>query len=199
MPVIGLMVFDDFDFTRLNADGTLFDVVLHEMGHVLGIGTLWRSKNLVENPIFPGPNPDNTPLFTGSNAKIGYAAISSIDSGSNIPVEDGKDGQEVIFNTGNGEGQGSVDVHWKKSVFRNELMTYSISPFDSNHPLSLMTIRSLEDVGYTVDISQADPFTNCCGSEARGSQKDTNDNYHGLTEDVPTDIHISTVKSSQIG
>lgn len=76
-------------------------------------------------------------------------------------------------------------------------MTYSISPFDSNHPLSLMTIRSLEDVGYTVDVSQADPFTNCCGYEVRSSQMDANDNHNDLTEDIPVDINISVVKSSQ--
>jgi CBS domain-containing protein len=37
----GLMEFDEFDLNALVAEGLLTDVIVHEMGHVLGIGTLW--------------------------------------------------------------------------------------------------------------------------------------------------------------
>eukprot|EP00752_Nemacystus_decipiens_P014212 g12641.t1 len=37
----GFMRFDIDDVERLETDGTLFGIVLHEMGHVIGIGTLW--------------------------------------------------------------------------------------------------------------------------------------------------------------
>ena len=35
------MQFDVADMAKLISNGTLQSVVLHEMGHVLGIGTLW--------------------------------------------------------------------------------------------------------------------------------------------------------------
>jgi hypothetical protein len=41
LPRIGLMTFDKSDLQRMLDDGRLGRVVMHEMGHVLGIGTLW--------------------------------------------------------------------------------------------------------------------------------------------------------------
>src|SRR5262249_58958527 len=38
LPYHGTMTFDSADLASLEANGELFDVVLHEMGHVLGIG-----------------------------------------------------------------------------------------------------------------------------------------------------------------
>jgi len=40
----GIMSFDTADLARMQADGTLNDVITHEMGHVLGIGTIWERK-----------------------------------------------------------------------------------------------------------------------------------------------------------
>ncbi len=63
--------------------------------------------------------------------------------GNKVPVE-------------NQEGPGSQDGHWRESVFGDEIM----SPFVSGsvEPLSAITIQSLADSGYAVDISQADPY-----------------------------------------
>ena len=36
------MSFDTDDLSRMEQDGSLIDVIIHEMGHVLGIGTLWE-------------------------------------------------------------------------------------------------------------------------------------------------------------
>ena len=36
--VSGSMKFDTADVSRLETEGTLYDAVLHEMGHVIGIG-----------------------------------------------------------------------------------------------------------------------------------------------------------------
>jgi hypothetical protein len=53
----GIMSFDTADLAKMNAAGTLNDVITHEMGHVLGIGTLWEQKDLLNgaggsNPTF---------------------------------------------------------------------------------------------------------------------------------------------------
>jgi hypothetical protein len=58
---------------------------------------------------------------------------------------------------GSAGGDGTVNSHWRESVFGNELMTGFINA--GKNPLSIMTIRSLEDLGYVVDTTAADPFT----------------------------------------
>jgi hypothetical protein len=108
------------------------------MGHVLGIGTIWTDKGLLL-----GAGTSN-PRFTGANAVAAYNQIFGTTSTS-VPVE------------GNNSPVGSRDSHWRESVFGTELMTpYIAGPID---PLSAVTIASLADLGYTVDMSQADPFT----------------------------------------
>jgi hypothetical protein len=59
-----------------------------------------------------------------------------------------------VENTG---GTGTADGHWRETVFRSELMTGWIS-VGSAAPMSRTTISSLGDIGYSVDVSQADPF-----------------------------------------
>src|SRR5499426_669818 len=44
IPAKGTMQFDTADLAEMDADGTLNDVITHEMGHVLGIGTIWSHK-----------------------------------------------------------------------------------------------------------------------------------------------------------
>ena len=44
----GIMSFDTADLAKMEAAGTLNDVITHEMGHVLGIGTLWDRKGLIK-------------------------------------------------------------------------------------------------------------------------------------------------------
>ncbi len=56
LPIYGQMQFDEADLTVLENNGQLFDVILHEMGHVLGLGTLWASgfKDFLELPSLDG-------------------------------------------------------------------------------------------------------------------------------------------------
>jgi hypothetical protein len=58
----------------------------------------------------------------------------------------------------NTEGtRGIRDNHWRESTFVTELMTGFIGT-DSN-PMSTVTIESLRDLGYEVDITQADSYS----------------------------------------
>jgi hypothetical protein len=132
----GVMQFDSADVTNMLADGTFTSVVLHEMGHILGIGTLWDYNRTLlagaggSNPRYSGPR--------------GVAEWSALGGTGPVPVE----------NTG---GSGTADSHWRESTFFNELMTGWISA--GSNPLSAMTIASLGDLGYHVDRSKADPYT----------------------------------------
>jgi hypothetical protein len=54
-------------------------------------------------------------------------------------------------------GAGPINSAWRDAVFDPELMTGVLS--DGFNPLSAVSVRSLEDLGYTVDVANADPFT----------------------------------------
>ena len=137
LPYHGVMEFDRADVSAMIADGTFLGVILHEMGHVLGIGTLWEDLGLLA-----GARTAN-PRFTGSQAVAAYNSIFG-RSAAGVPVEAGG-------------GPGTRDSHWRESVFRRELMTGWVGP-GSNMPLSRITVGSLADIGYTVNMAAADPF-----------------------------------------
>jgi hypothetical protein len=142
LSVVGVMEFDVADMAEMEGDGTLPGVILHEMGHVLGIGTLWEDFDLLQNPTV------STPLdtyFSGSGGIAGFNSIggSTYTGGNKVPVE----------NTG---GEGTANGHWRESVLANELMTGYVDV--GSMPLSLLTVRSLADMGYTVNTAAADPF-----------------------------------------
>jgi Leishmanolysin/Bacterial Ig-like domain (group 2) len=147
--VIGRMQFDEDDVEALEQEGSLPDVILHEMGHVLGFGTLWtgsQTLDLLRDPAVPDPEP---PL--ADTHFIGAAAIAAFDEVGGADYT----GQKVpVMNVG---GAGTVNSHWRDGVFDPEIMTGFLNA--GPNPLSLVTIASLSDLGYTVDESQADPFT----------------------------------------
>ena len=136
LPAKGLMSFDTADLAAMQADGTLVDVITHEMGHVIGIGTIWEHKGLLA-----GASTSN-PRFTGTAAKKEYGALKGTGPTA-VPVE----------NTG---GPGTMNSHWRETVFRNELMSGFIAA--PNNPLSRVTVASLKDLGYVVDLSAAEPY-----------------------------------------
>jgi len=137
LPAKGIMSFDTADLAKMQADGTLNDVITHEMGHVIGIGTVWTHKGLLAGA--GGANP----TFKGSNARREYGVLKGTGPAA-VPVE----------NLG---GPGTRDSHWRESVFKNELMSgYIAAP---GNPLSRLTVASLLDLGYVVNLAAAEPYS----------------------------------------
>jgi len=136
LPVKGIMSFDTADLQAMQQDGTLKDVITHEMGHVIGIGTVWERKGLLKDA------GESTVRFVGKNARKEFGKLKK-SKAADVPVE----------NTG---GPGTADGHWRESVFRNELMSGFIAA--PNNPLSRLTVASLLDMGYEVDLSKAEPY-----------------------------------------
>ena len=135
LPDHGTMQFDSADVANMFSNGTLLDVVLHEMGHILGIGTLWTTKG------FKSPGSFS---YTGPNGVAEYKVLSGMAGATSVPLE----------TTG---GSGTAGAHWSEAIFGNELMTGFIG--NGFNPLSRLTIASLKDLGYTVDIGAADPYS----------------------------------------
>ena len=52
--LVGQMTFDDADAQALITSERFESIVLHEMLHVVGIGSLWRLKALVDSSGKPG-------------------------------------------------------------------------------------------------------------------------------------------------
>lgn len=180
VPLIGQMTFDTADLASLENAGTLEDVILHEMGHVIGIGTLWSVQFTIGGNAFPQllrdavfqfvggnlvANPQNQPFYTGANGKAAFAALGG---SGDIPVEDGSFQGLSAAQILQGQGRGSVDSHWLENQFVNELMTPALNGGGVANPLSDMSIRSLEDMSYDVDTSFADSYT-IPGSNSIGS------------------------------
>ncbi len=138
LPSKGKMFFDTADLKQMEQDGTLNDVITHEMGHVLGIGTIWTHKSLLK-----GAKTINS-TFVGKKAMKEFGVLRGVGKPTRVPVE----------NTGD---EGTRDAHWRESVFRNELMSGIIAA--SGNPLSRMTAASLEDLGYAVDMNAAEAYT----------------------------------------
>jgi len=152
--VVGSMQFDSEDLAGMSAT-VLNAVILHEMAHVFGIGTLWSSKGFLDNPSCPGgsctssdpPGPDTR--YTGSAGASAWLSIGGSLSQGGAPVENG-DGVSA--------GPGTRDGHWREILLQTELMTGFVSP--SSNPLSHLTLAALADVGLDqLDFSVADDYT----------------------------------------
>jgi hypothetical protein len=126
------------------------------MLHVVGFGTIWTDKNVLAgglpDPLAAHvPYPAHNPTFTGTTAIAEYHDVGGPAS-TPVPVE----GCSTV-GTPTGCGDGTGDSHWTETVFQTELMTGWIDA--GTNPLSRVTIGSLEDLGYQVNMSAADAYT----------------------------------------
>ena len=157
LPLIGDLTIDTADLARLGTVG-LQRLAVHEMAHVLGYGSSGEWDHLLRNSAveYLQNNPGQSTLpdthFAGQAARNAFNEIggNSYSGGEKVPVEN---------NTAR-YGAGGLDGHWRESVFGDELMTPTISVnAQTAQPLSKVTIASLADLGYRVDLTQADSFS----------------------------------------
>ena len=104
---------------------------LHEIGHVLGFASeVWNEFGFYQSP----PNGDEH--FNGPLAIAAFDAAGGRDyEGPKVPLQQ----------------SGS---HWRLSVLEGELMSPS-----GGGTLSAITVQSMADLGYGVDVTQADAYT----------------------------------------
>ena len=135
LPIVGSLIIDK---AIMQDNQDLLQVALHEIGHVLGIGTLW--DDLIGNPSQNNPEADT--YFRGPLARKAFDAAggASYTAGEKVPVENGGD-----------------DAHWRESVFIDEVMS-PVYTSGYAEPLSAITIQALADLSYSVDVTQADAY-----------------------------------------
>jgi hypothetical protein len=176
LPYAGCMIFDSANIDALLTSGGLSAVILHEMAHVFGFGTIWDEKGLLV-----GKCPtSSTPSYAGQSSQQAFVAAllpSVVYSDPIVPVE------------GDGTcGDGTRDGHWSESVMGNELMTGFLEQTGGN-PLSAITSASLRDLGYVVNDVPSDPYTVPPGAAAlrtgAAASRPTGDRVHEIQVDVP--------------
>lgn len=138
LPYLGYIQLDTADVATMLSDGSLLGVIEHEIAHVLGFGVIWSDLGLLV-----GASTSN-PGFTGANAVAAYNSIFGTTATA-VPVE--ADG-----------GSGTRLAHWDESVFGTELMTGWYNSGQTN-ALSRITVASMADLGYQVNMAAADAYT----------------------------------------
>lgn len=152
IPVLGVMRFDSNDLGTLSGNGSLQEVITHEMLHVLGVGALWGSCGACFGFVSGAGTLD--PQYTAPEARAACQAGGGTATCANsVPLE----GCATMPSCQPPNGGGTRDSHWRESTFTNELMTGFINP--SPNPLSGITIGSLTDMGYIVNTSDNDSYT----------------------------------------
>ncbi|HET9040617.1 MAG TPA: leishmanolysin-related zinc metalloendopeptidase [Gemmatimonadales bacterium] len=138
LSLYGIMFFDTADLDFLEGLGFFDEVVTHEMGHVLGFGSLWNfNRALLEgagtaDPRFVGP--------------LAIAAYAGLGGSGTVPVE------------GDQGGAGTRDSHWDEATFYNELMTGFLNSGARTNPLSVLSIASMGDLGYVINPDAGDKY-----------------------------------------
>ena len=145
LPAQSLVQFDISDIAGLEKSGNLFDVAQHEFLHALGFGNLWEAKGLV--------NYAGTPLaqYNGKNAVEEFQKSGGMTDTISLETE----------------GNGSASLHWHQQLFPNEIMTADLNGLTGEPaPISAVTIASLADLGYEVNLDRATPDYQVLGSQS---------------------------------
>ncbi|MFD1314783.1 hypothetical protein [Namhaeicola litoreus] len=133
LTLTGVMFFDVDDLDFLESLDLFEEVIVHEMGHVLGVGTLWNLDFNFEPFNFTRMlrgGTESNPYFTGRMANVHWNAEGGTGE---LPIE--------------GDfGPGTRFSHWDEATLNNELMTGFLNL--GENPLSRITAGSLRDLGY---------------------------------------------------
>ncbi len=172
LPLLGVAFFDVSDFDDLIDSGDAAELAVHEIAHALGFGVLWRRLDLLRNPAFGVGAIDAH--FVGPQATAAFDAAGGANyaGGAKVPVE----------NLG---GSGAANLHWRESVLGGELMR-PLNRIGSPETFSAITIQSMADLGYIVDMSLAEPYTLPAAAAA--------DEKPGRVVDLSDDILTGPVK-----
>jgi hypothetical protein len=164
LTITGFMEFDIEDIPTMIGHGLWNTVIMHEMGHVIGmLDFVWSRKNLVRNKFMPQWS------FVGQTAMEEFGKLQDPSANATIAQLAGvapTTGLAAAGGSGNGGGvpvpiedkfgPGTQGSHWRESVFGNEMMSGFVD--QGLNPLSRITGGALKDIGYTVDLDACDAY-----------------------------------------
>ncbi|MFZ8200167.1 leishmanolysin-related zinc metalloendopeptidase [Alteromonas portus] len=135
----GRMRFDTADLSNMENSGTLFDVIVHEMAHVIGFGTLWTTDFFIAGS--QSNYVTNSGRYTGEYALEIYRQ-EFVEDAEFIPVE-------------LGGGAGTANSHWDEPWpgGSSDLMTGYLGPYPIT--LSDTTVASFADIGYLTNVTHS--------------------------------------------
>ena len=149
----GSMNFDSADTNSLIATNRFYGVVLHEMAHVLGIGTLWTFNNNVSGTTYPLYT-DGSGQYTGPNALARWKSEFSQPSATSVPVELGGGGGTANGHWNENDGGGGT-TGFVSNLYGMDFTTELMTGWASNSFfISGVTLGGLDDLGYIVDYSK---------------------------------------------
>ena len=139
LPILSAVLLNSDLLDEMEDEGLLEKLMLHELGHCLGVGISWDHFGLLYNSSRQNHTADT--YFAGFQARRAFDQLGGRSyQGRKVPVQ-----------------QGGDDVHWRTSVFGDELMTLDWTwPYHA--PLSRITVASLDDIGYEVNLDAADAY-----------------------------------------
>ena len=157
-PIVSGVLFDSSDIDEVLQSGLLEDLAFHEFGHALGfVGDFFEDKGLL------GKGSD--PHFKGALTIEAFDAAGGEDyDGAKVPLS-------IRF------------WHWRESVLTGEIMTVTL---ETGTTVSAITLQAMADLGYKVDLSQADDYElpGASASSALGLDRGTPGEVYDLSNDV---------------
>lgn len=114
--------------------GYLGTIFLHELGHVLGIGTNWFASPYLHdatgaNPVFAGPKAMQAAFEVGASAS----------AATPVPISR--------------PGESGALTHWRTPALGNDIMLSG-----GGSALTVVSVAALGDLGYAVSLSAVDPY-----------------------------------------
>ena len=145
---------DEFNNPRV------YYILLHEIGHLLGIGPLWILYGIL---LYDEGSEEF--FYGGANGNREYKNLFPDLNLSYLPLEnDGGPGTAVVHPEEGPEEGASENNRYLNGVFHPGLDTELMTGWTEKGkdvqklPLSRITIGMIEDLGYSVDYDAADPF-----------------------------------------
>lgn len=138
LPLLGTVRLNILSYESFS-DQKLDDLLMHEVGHVLGLGTAWgRGTRL---GLVSGDTGSVDPIFVGpaALASFGLLGRSATFAGRRVPLE--------LRSLG----------HWRGDAFAGEVMAPTLSTVAQ--PVSAVTVAALRDIGWAVELEAYEEFT----------------------------------------
>ena len=131
--ITGQMLLDEVDASSASAT-YLQDVIMHEIGHAFGIGTLWQGSTTGVGTA--------TVLYFGTTGKAEWTTLGGPGLGgpADVPLEP------------------DIGAHWNEGWFNGEIMTPVTEGPSVRLPISRMTIGALIDLGWGAALTAADTY-----------------------------------------